>query len=153
MSDDTAAETGEGVLLDGDAAAKSKGGRPKKSRGAPTSSDSADMRWTIRGVPVNVREMALKAAESQGLTIGDWLAEAIVAKARLPKPGDSADRADVSADRQLITPELKAFLDEHRRLTEATVAQAVAQFSNRLDALENQKNQSLGRRIGRLFRR
>lgn len=46
------------------------------------SSDGADARWTVRGVPLNVRLMATKAAEKQGLTVGDWLSEAVVAYSR-----------------------------------------------------------------------
>ena len=32
------------------AAPKAKGGRPKKSRGAANSADSAEARWTVRGL-------------------------------------------------------------------------------------------------------
>ena len=61
-------------------------GRPSRARGRPLSSDDAAFRWTVRGVPGHVRGLALKAAEERGMTVGDWLAEAIVAFAR------SADR-------------------------------------------------------------
>src|SRR5918996_3755336 len=57
-------------------------GRPSKARGRPNSSDDATARWTIRGVPPPVRDMALKAATARGMTVGDWVAEAIVALAR-----------------------------------------------------------------------
>jgi hypothetical protein len=53
-------------------------GRPPRARGQPNSSDAASARWTIRGVPPHVRDMALKAAEARGMTVGDWIAEAIV---------------------------------------------------------------------------
>jgi len=66
-------------------------GRPPKARGAANSSDMADARWTVRGVPVNVRAMALKACADRGMTAGDWLAEAIVAYARADGKGVSAD--------------------------------------------------------------
>ena len=33
-------------------------------------------------MPPPVRDMALKAADSRGMTVGDWVAEAIVAYAR-----------------------------------------------------------------------
>jgi len=65
-----------------------KGGRPSKARGVPNSSDTADARWTVRGVPANIREMATKAAKSRGMTVGDWLAEVIA----------TADKHGVSAD-------------------------------------------------------
>ena len=57
-------------------------GRPSRARGQPNSSDAAVARWTIRGVPPPVRDMALKAADGRGMTVGDWVAEAIVAYAR-----------------------------------------------------------------------
>lgn len=64
------------------AAPKRKGGRPKKSRGAPISADDPSARWTVRGVPDNVRNMAVKAASIRGMTVGDFVAEAIVKLAR-----------------------------------------------------------------------
>jgi hypothetical protein len=57
-------------------------GRPSKARGRPNSSDLASARWTVRGVPPPVRDMALRAAEARGMTVGDWVAEAIVTVAR-----------------------------------------------------------------------
>jgi hypothetical protein len=57
-------------------------GRPSKARGQPNSSDAASARWTIRGVPPSVRDIALRAAESRSMTVGDWVAEAIVTTAR-----------------------------------------------------------------------
>ncbi|HEX5077967.1 MAG TPA: hypothetical protein VFV80_02375 [Geminicoccaceae bacterium] len=39
-------------------------------------------------MPPPVRDMALRAAEARGMTVGDWVAEAIVTVAR------AADRAD-----------------------------------------------------------
>ena len=53
-------------------------GRPSRARGQPNSSDDAAGRWTVRGVPPHVREMALRRATERGMTVGDWLAEAIV---------------------------------------------------------------------------
>lgn len=79
-------------------AAKAAGGRPRKARGAANSSDAADARWTVRGVPMNVRAMAIKAAENRDMTVGDWLAEAVVAYARSAKVEVSADGSGVSAD-------------------------------------------------------
>jgi hypothetical protein len=63
-------------------------GRPSKARGRPNSSDLASARWTVRGVPPPVRDLALRAAEARGMTVGDWVAEAIVTVAR------AADKAD-----------------------------------------------------------
>ena len=53
-------------------------GRPSRARGQPNSSDDAAGRWTVRGVPPHVREMAVRRATERGMTVGDWLAEAIV---------------------------------------------------------------------------
>ena len=61
---------------------KAKAGRPSKARGAPMSSDAADARWTVRGVPSNIREIATKAAQNRGMTVGDWLAETIALSAK-----------------------------------------------------------------------
>ena len=57
-------------------------GRPSRARGQPNSSDEAVARWTVRGVPPPVRDMAVRAAAARGMTVGDWVAEAIVALAR-----------------------------------------------------------------------
>ncbi len=53
-------------------------GRPSRARGQPNSSDDAAGRWTIRGVPAPVRELAVRRATERGMTVGDWVAEAIV---------------------------------------------------------------------------
>src|SRR5918994_6307310 len=57
-------------------------GRPSRARGQPNSADDAAGRWTIRGVPAPVREMAVRHATERGMTVGDWVAEAIVGFAR-----------------------------------------------------------------------
>lgn len=87
-------------MADGNVAMRAKGqvGRPRKARGAANSSDAADARWTVRGVPMNVRAMATKAAENRDMTVGDWLAEAVVTYARSTKAGVAADGSVVSAD-------------------------------------------------------
>lgn len=74
-------------------------GRPSKARGQPNSSDAASARWTVRGVPTPVRDIALRAAEGRNMTVGDWVAEAIVAYARgkAPPPDREAPRSSVPA--------------------------------------------------------
>lgn len=57
-------------------------GRPPRARGRPNSSDDAAGRWTIRGVPPPVREIAVRHAGERGMTVGDWVAEAIIGFAR-----------------------------------------------------------------------
>ena len=66
----------------GQRAYRKRRGRPSKARGQPNSSDAASARWTIRGVPSPVRDMALRAADARGMNVGDWVAEAIVTVAR-----------------------------------------------------------------------
>jgi hypothetical protein len=105
--------------------AKAPRGRPSKARGRPNSSDAADARWTVRGVPTSVREMALKAAEGRGMTVGDWLAEAIVTTVR------GAERA-ARPEPQLpavetAPPDLPSLLQE---------------FESRLERLERQQQRS-----------
>ncbi|MGH6917154.1 MAG: hypothetical protein ACREJ0_05555 [Geminicoccaceae bacterium] len=70
------------------ARARGRRGRPSKARGRPNSSDLASARWTVRGVPAPVRDMALRAADARGMTVGDWVAEAIITVAR------AADKAE-----------------------------------------------------------
>jgi hypothetical protein len=62
-------------------------GRPSRARGKPNSSDDAIGRWTIRGVPPPVRELAVRRATERGMTVGDWVAEAIVGFARAAGKG------------------------------------------------------------------
>ena len=64
-------------------------GRPSRARGQPNSSDAAAARWTIRGVPPPVRDMALRAADARGMTVGDWVAEVIVGAARTAEKADA----------------------------------------------------------------
>jgi len=68
-----------------------KGGRPRKARGASTSADGGGSRWTVRGIPKPVRDIAVREAEIQGKTVGDWLAETIVKVSRSAENGVSAD--------------------------------------------------------------
>ena len=88
---------GPGAALDPEPSAtrrpRRRRGRPSKARGQPNSSDDAAARWTVRGVPPPVRDMALRAAAARGMTVGDWVAEAIVTLAR------AAERAAASGPR------------------------------------------------------
>jgi hypothetical protein len=45
----------------------------------------------VRGVPPPVRDMALSAAEARGMTVGDWVAEAIVTFARSAEKSESSN--------------------------------------------------------------
>ena len=72
-------------------------GRPPKSRNMNTSSDSADHRWTVRGIPINIRATAIKMSESRGMTVGDWVSEAIHFYSKADKSGIPADTLESSA--------------------------------------------------------
>lgn len=73
-------------------------GRPSKARGQPNSSDLASARWTIRGVPPPVRDLALRAAEARGMTVGDWVAEAIITVARAAEKTSNLPSAEAPPD-------------------------------------------------------
>jgi len=90
---------------------KRKPGRPPKARGAPNSSDEGEARWTVRGVKLNVREMAVKGAADKGLTVGDWLEEAVIAHYR-------GNGNKVSADASANLPALPMGYDLPTVLTE-----------------------------------
>jgi len=106
-------------------------GRPSRARGRPNSSDLASARWTVRGVPPPVRDMALRAAEARGMTVGDWVAEAIVAFARNAEKPESSNLPAREAP-----PDLASMLKA---------------MDTRLSRLEdNQKLGFFGRLFGRL---
>lgn len=115
-------------------AAKRRGGRPPKSRGAPKTSDNGQDRWTIRGVPLNVRKLVLAEAEARGMTLGDFVAEALVGYLK----GKSADPA-VSAASQASVP---------ATVSQNELAGQVAEMLNRLRALEERQSRGF---LGRLF--
>ena len=96
------------------ARARGRRGRPSKARGRPNSSDLASARWTVRGVPPPVRDMALRAAEARGMTVGDWVAEAIVTFARAAdKAGSGLPAREPPAD---LAAMLQGIEDRLRRL-------------------------------------
>ena len=101
-------------------------GRPSRARGQPNSSDDAAGRWTIRGVPAPVREMALRHATERGMTVGDWVAEAIVGFAR------SAERPRTSGTNLPATdapPEMAQILQRlDERLTRLEQRQTIGFF-------------------------
>jgi hypothetical protein len=94
-------------------------GRPSRARGQPNSSDDASARWTIRGVPAPVRDMALRSATARGMTVGDWVAEAIIGTARAAEratpTGPRLPAVDSPPDLGQI---LKTLDDRLRRLEE-----------------------------------
>jgi hypothetical protein len=77
-------------------------GRPSRARGQPNSSDDAAGRWTIRGVPPPVRAIAVRRAAERGMTVGDWVAEAIVGFERTTAkdrgPGSTLPATDAPTD-------------------------------------------------------
>lgn len=108
-----------------------RAGRPPKARGASNSSDDASARWTIRGVPANVRSMASKAASNRGMTVGDWLSEAIVAYSRNPSVSDNGG---VSADSGVNLPSVE-FAQELPKVLE--------DIQSRLKAIEDSSKKGL----------
>lgn len=127
-------ETGEAV----ERSPKSKGGRPSKARGASASADAADARWTVRGVPQNVRNMAVKAADFRGMTVGDWVSEAIVAYYRSANPRVMADAQTVSADAASSVPAVP--LSEE-------LAKALGEIQDRLTRLEAERKRPILKRL------
>jgi hypothetical protein len=118
--------------------ARKRGGRPRMARGAATSTDKAAARWTVSGVPVNVREIATKAAENRGMTVGDWISEAVVAFSKADTNRVSADGANVPAPVDLMD-DMK---DMQARLTKLEDVQA------RVTKLETRDTRGL---LGKLF--
>ena len=108
-------------------------GRPSRARGQPNSSDAAVARWTVRGVPPPVRDMALRAAEARGMTVGDWVAEAIVAFSR------GSDKNREPPKSQLPTSERPPDL-----------MQVIVRLDQRLSRIEAQQERGF---LGRLFGR
>jgi hypothetical protein len=102
MSDDPAGASGQGVEPSRLRGPRRRRGRPSRARGQPNSSDDAAGRWTIRGVPPPVREMAVRRAAERGMTVGDWVAEAIVGlertAARGRRPGSTLPATDSPPD-------------------------------------------------------
>ena len=104
-----------------------KRGKPRQlSRGAPNTSDTADARWTVRGVPLNVREMAVSGAKERNMTVGDWLAEIIV----LNRKNHTADDKTNLPTRPL--PDLIELVDT---------------MNERLTAMESERRQPLLKRL------
>jgi hypothetical protein len=104
--------------LDAPRSARGRGrrGRPSKARGQPNSSDVASARWTVRGVPPPVRDMALRAAEARGMTVGDWVAEAIVTIARAADKADGGTRLPAREPPPDLTRMLQGIEDRLRQL-------------------------------------
>lgn len=108
-----------------------RGGRPSKSRGAPKSSDKGEDRWTIRGVPTNVRALVLAEAERRGLTLGDMVAEALVGYLK----AKSAEQT-LSAAKEVTVPKPEE------------LASQMALILDRMTALESQRRGLWSRLFG-----
>jgi hypothetical protein len=85
--------------------------------------------------------MAIKAAEKQGLTVGDWLAEAVIAYARSDRSKVSADAGAVSADGGANVPAVP--MGEE-------LAKVLTDIQARLGKMEAERQKSL---LNRLFGR
>ena len=125
LADDTFAREGSPRL-------RRRRGRPSRARGQPNSSDDAAGRWTIRGVPPHIRELAVRRATERGMTVGDWVAEAIVGFVR------ASDRAQ--GDRSNL-PATESPPD---------MAQLLQRLDERITRLEQRRRlQFFGRLFGR----
>jgi hypothetical protein len=100
--DTTAPESTAWRAADAPSRPRRRRGRPSRARGQPNSSDDAAGRWTIRGVPPPVRAIAVRRAAERGMTVGDWVAEAIVGfertTARGRAPGSTLPATDAPPD-------------------------------------------------------
>jgi hypothetical protein len=99
----------------------------------------SDNRWTIRGIQSNVRKMAQTQASQRGMTLGDFISEAIIQAVRNPKDIHAADITTHTAD---INANLPAVI------TADMVTDMFNQMSKRLEALENKQEKPL---LVRLF--
>jgi hypothetical protein len=118
--------------LAGGSAYRRRRGRPSRARGQANSSDDAAGRWTIRGVPAPVREMAVRRAAQRGMTVGDWVAEALVGFAR------AADKAQATGSN---LPATEAPPD---------IAHLIRRLDERISRLEQHRGVGF---FGRLFGR
>ena len=92
-------------------------------------------------MPLNVRGMATKAADGKGMTVGDWLAEAVVAYARSAGAGVSADGDGVSADGGANVPAIPL---------PAELTTALNDIQSRLSKIEAERQKGV---LSRLFGR
>ena len=101
-------------------------GRPSRARGQPNSSDDATGRWTIRGVPPPVRAIAVRRAGERGMTVGDWVAEAIVGFDRAAGKGRGPGTTLPATD---APPDLAQLLQRmNERLTRLEQRQTIGFF-------------------------
>jgi hypothetical protein len=70
----------------------------------------------VRGVPPPVRDMALRAAEARGMTVGDWVAEAIVTFARAADKAASGSNLPAREPPPDLAAMLQGIEDRLRRL-------------------------------------
>lgn len=100
---------------------------------ADTNAEVTDARWTIRGVPTEVRDRAVKGADlaTPKLTVGKWVADAILAKweSDRAKPRSLATIPTPVAERLIpkAVPEPMLALDVTHHLA---VLASVSQFAN-----------------------
>ena len=86
------------------ARARKCGGRPRKVAAG----------WAERIVPPNIREIATTAAEKRGMTVGDWISEAVIAFSKEDAIRVSADVSAVNLPSDLVG----VMKDVQDRLTE-----------------------------------
>ena len=87
--------------------------------------DSADGRWTVRGVSKDLRTIAVRHAEKQGVAVGDWLSDAIILHAKSAGKTETADLP--------CLPVLPATQDVGQ-LVDERLTQRFAEFQQVIDA-------------------
>ena len=54
--------------------------------------------WSVRGVPIDVRAMAKAAAQDRGVSLSDWLTDAVIRHARVQEPARDLSQETIWAD-------------------------------------------------------
>lgn len=114
-----------------------KTGRPPLKRLQGTPGEETITKWTVRGVDRKFREMAVRAAHDQGMTLGSWLERSIIRLVKSDQEdssaghGSSFDRPghNLPARQEDVAPP-KWFHDQ------------MTSFSDRLAKLENRNGKS-----------
>lgn len=97
-------------------------------------------RWTVRGIGIDVRAQAVAAAEAQGLTVGEWLTQAIAAQLseRPEQPPRSLDDIAVEDLARAHVIERRAFdetVQMMRTIAETMTAMNKLVESSRLEVM------------------
>lgn len=100
------------------------------------------MPWSIKGVSPEAREAARKAVESGGMTMGEWLSEAIRAVAAeergmAPAPAPAPAQPEIAEDRLEPLAERIAAAERRTALMVAPLHELLETIARRLEGLES----------------